>query len=70
MAARMARTIAPVTATSASWKVVARAGTTTRTPFLERDNLKAGLRPIGHIQASRKARLPMSNIAKLAECFG
>ena len=34
MAARMARTIGPVTATSASWKVMARAWRTTRAPIL------------------------------------
>ena len=33
MAARMARTIGPVTATSASWKVMARACRTTRAPI-------------------------------------
>jgi hypothetical protein len=34
MAARMALTMAPVTATSANWKVMARAGRTTRAPIL------------------------------------
>jgi hypothetical protein len=34
MAARMARTIGPVTATSANWKVMARAWRTTRAPIL------------------------------------
>jgi hypothetical protein len=34
MAARMARTIGPVTATSAIWKVIARAWRTTRAPIL------------------------------------
>ena len=34
MAARMARTMGPVTATSASWKVMARAWRTTRAPIL------------------------------------
>ncbi len=34
MAARMARTIGPVTATSANWKVMARACRTTRAPIL------------------------------------
>jgi hypothetical protein len=40
MAARMARTIGPVTATSASWKVMARAWRTTRAPILTSFNCK------------------------------
>ena len=43
----MARTIGPVTATSASWKVIVRAWRTTR-PDLYQIQLQAGQGPLGH----------------------